>query len=350
MTRPARAVNRARRYRKIVARPCPDPDGSGHGRAEGQDHYALGIMAVCSESGMVRTDLDHLPASKQRELAHVVRVLFEEFEAATTKSNGFGKVARIFKIVLYGSYARGDWVDDPVGGYRSDYDILIVVSHEKLTDYVDYWNVAEDRLMRDMTITNMLSAPVNFIVHTRKDVNQQLEHGRPFFGDIVRQGIALYEAEGNAFAQPRNLPPAEARAEAQRYFDEWFDSAVGFRAQAVHALENGRLKIAAFEFHQSVERFYHTVLLVLTLYSPKSHRLNFLRSHCEEIAPDLIAAWPREDKFSRRCFELLRLAYVNARYSPEYRLTDEEIGWIAEHVALLETLVRQVCERRLDAN
>ena len=295
----------------------------------------------------MKTDLDHLPLSKQRELAHVVRVLFEEFEAATTTSNGFGKVARIFKVVLYGSYARGDWVSDPIGGYTSDYDILIVVSHDKLTDFTDYWAVAEDRLMRDVTITNALSAPVNFIVHTLKDVNQQLEHGRPFFGDIVRQGIALYEAEGHAFAQPRNLPPEEARAEAERYFDEWFGSAAGFRSQALHAVQTGLPKIAAFEFHQATERLYHTVLLVLTLYSPKSHKLNFLRSHCEEIAPELIAAWPREDKFSRRCFELLRLAYVNARYSPEYKLTDEEIGWIAERVAALETLVREVCERRL---
>lgn len=295
----------------------------------------------------MKTDLDHLPQSKQRELAHVVRVLFEEFEATTTKSNGFGKVARIFKIVLYGSYARGDWVDDPIGGYTSDYDILIVVSHDKLIDFTDYWAAAEDRLMRDVTITNALSAPVNFIVHTLKDVNQQLEHGRPFFGDIVRQGIVLYEAEGHPFAQPRNLPPDEARAEAQRYFDEWFPSAVRRHDLASTATSKGYAKEAAFDFHQTVERLYHTVLLVLTLYSPKSHKLNFLRSHCEGIAPELIAAWPREDKFSRRCFELLRLAYVNARYSPEYKLTDEEIGWIAERVAALETLVRDVCERRL---
>jgi predicted nucleotidyltransferase/HEPN domain-containing protein len=295
----------------------------------------------------VKTDLDHLPSSKQRELAHVVRVLFEEFEAATTTSNGLGKVARIFKVVLYGSYARGDWVADPVGGYASDYDILIVVSHDKLTDFVDYWSAADDRLMRETTITGALSAPVNFIAHTLKDVNQQLEHGRPFFGDIVRQGITLYEAEGHPFAQPRNLPPEETRAEAQRYFDEWFPSAETFAQNGRDNVERKRPKEAAFLFHQATERLYHTVLLVLTLYSPKSHRLNFLRSHCEEIAPGLIPAWPREDKFSRRCFELLRLAYVSARYSPEYRLTDEEIGWIAGRVAVLETLVREVCERRL---
>lgn len=98
---------------------------------------------------------------------------------------------------------------------------------------------------------------------------------------------------------------------------------------------------------QAAEHFYHCTLLVLTLYSPKSHRLNFLRSHAEEVAAELVEAWPRADKFSRRCFELLREAYVNARYSPHYAITAEELAWIGERVAVLENLVRQVCERRL---
>lgn len=299
---------------------------------------------------MLRTSLDHLPASRQRELAHVTRVLCEEFEAAhAIGTKDWKKARRIFKIVLYGSFARGDWVDDPVGGYQSDYDILVVVNDERLTEF-EYWSAAEDRLMRDTTITKALSAPVNFIVHSLTDVNAQLEKGRPFFVDIVSQGIALCEAEGFPFAQPRDLPPEEAKAEAQKYFDEWFDSAAGFREQAVFAMQNGRPKIAAFEFHQSVERFYHCALLVLSLYSPKSHRLNFLRSHAEEIAPELIAAWPRGDRFSRRCFELLKQAYVNARYSPHYEISDEELRWLAERVAELQTLVEAVCERRLDAD
>ncbi len=86
---------------------------------------------------------------------------------------------------------------------------------------------------------------------------------------------------------------------------------------------------------------------MLTLYSPKSHKLNFLRSHCEAIAPSLIAAWPRGDKFSRRCFELLRQAYVNARYSPQYEISAEELAWLGEHVAELQGLVKSVCEERL---
>lgn len=297
----------------------------------------------------MRSDIDHLPLSKQRELAEVVRILFEEFETAHARGNAdWNRKGRILKIVLYGSYARGDWVDDPVGGYQSDYDILVVVNYERLTEF-EHWSAAEDRLMREVTISHSLTAPVSFIVHSLKDVNAQLERGRPFFIDIVEQGIALYEAEGYEFAQPRNLPPEEARIEAQKHFDSWFESAARRAELAQTALSKGYLNEAAFDFHQATERFYHCTLLVLSLYSPKSHRLNFLRSQCEQIAPPLVEAWPRDNKFSRRCFELLRLAYVNARYSPHYKITAEELRWIGTRVAVLEGLVDQICRDHIAA-
>lgn len=297
----------------------------------------------------MRDSLDHLPSAKRQDLKHVVRVLFEEFEAAHVSSTTkWRKRGRIAKLVLYGSYARGDWIDDPIGGYHSDYDVLVVVNDNRLVDF-DQWSAAEDRLMRDNMITRVLSAPVSLIVHSLSDVNSQLEHGRPFFVDIVRDGLLLYDAEGFSFAHPRLLPRGQAKAEAARHFAEWFESAAGFRHQAEFARREGRLKIAAFEFHQSVERFYHCALLVLTLYSPKSHRLKFLRSQAEQVAPSLIAAWPRDTRLARRCFELLRQAYVNARYSPQYAIDADELRWISERVALLEVLVRNVCIERLEA-
>ena len=255
----------------------------------------------------MHTSLDHLPQSKQRELADVVRILFEEFETAHARGNAdWNRKGRIFKIVLYGSYARGDWVDDPVGGYTSDYDILIVVNYERLTEF-EHWSAAEDRLMREVTINQTLTAPVSFIVHSLKDVNAQLELGRPFFIDIIEQGIVLYEAEGYEFAQPRNLPADEAKIEAQKHFDSWFESASAFAASANFLVERGNFNEAAFNYHQAAERLYHCALLVLSLYSPKSHRLNFLRSQCEQIAPELVEAWARGDKFQRRSFQVLRL-------------------------------------------
>lgn len=302
----------------------------------------------------MRDQLDHLPQSTRRELAHVVRVLFEEFEAALRRgTQKWSKQGRIFKIVLYGSYARGDWVSDPVGGYQSDYDILIVVNDERLADF-EFWSPAEDRLMREMTISKTLTAPVSFIVHSLTDVNGQLERGRPFFVDIVEQGIALYEAEGLHFAVPRRLPPKEAQVEAKRHFERWFSTAVRslrtFQLQRAEGDDPYWRNKAAFELHQTAEQLYHCTLLVLSLYSPKSHRLNVLRSQCEQIAPALTQAWPRGTKFERRCFELLRQAYVNARYSPHFAITDEELTWLGERVTMLLALVDACCRDHLGEN
>lgn len=296
----------------------------------------------------MRIDIDHLPGQKQQELQAAVRILFEEFAAAICNTTApWKKQGRILKVILYGSYARGDWVDDPVGGYKSDYDLLVVVNDERLTDVVDYWAAADDRLMREMTITQTLSAPVSFIVHSLKDVNKQLEQGRPFFTDIAAQGIALYDAEGFPFTTATKLAPEIARAEAQKHFDHWFTSAVKFKRAADFMVGDSAPKEAAFALHQAVERFYHCVMLVFTLYSPKSHKLGFLRGHAEEIAPELIEAWPRDDRFSRRCFELLRQAYVNARYSPHYKVSDEELTWLGERVEQVQKIVEAVCKREL---
>ncbi|THD56082.1 HEPN domain-containing protein, partial [Phenylobacterium sp.] len=145
------------------------------------------------------------------------------------------------------------------------------------------------------------------------------------------------------------LSADEARKEAQGYFDEWFPSATNFKALASAAVEKGMSKEAAFLLHQATERLYHCVLLVLTLYSPKSHKLNFLRSQAERLAPSLIAAWPRETRSEQRSWELLRRAYVDARYSPHYKITAEELGWLGERVAVLGELVRSACQAHLSA-
>jgi len=300
----------------------------------------------------MRTDLDHLPDRKRRDLERIVQILFAEFEDATAlATQKWKKQGRILKVILYGSYARGDWVEDPVGGYYSDYDILVVVSDERLTDPAEYWAKADDHLVREITISKQISAPVTFIVHSLADVNDQLIHGRPFFIDAIEQGIALYEAGDYPFATPQPLSEEAARAEAQKHFDRWFNvaqrSLTTFRLQRTEGDDEYWRNKAAFELHQATEQLYHCVLLTLTLYSPKSHKLNFLRGLAEPLVFDLIQVWPRDTKFARRSFELLQQAYVNARYSPHYKITPQELEWLAERIELLQKLVKEVCEQRL---
>jgi len=180
-------------------------------------------------------------------------------------------------------------------------------------------------------------------------VNAQLSRSRPFFVDIVREGVVLYSLDESQFELPKPLEKAVELEEAARNYKQWFESAEGFLDTAKYNISKDRKNHAAFMLHQATEHAYHAVLLTLTLYTPKSHNIEFLRNRSEDLVRDLIPVWPRDSKFTRRCFELLQQAYVKARYSPHYAIRDAELEWIVERVELLHALVKEACEAHLKA-
>ena len=298
----------------------------------------------------MRTDLDHLPPAKQRELERVLEVLFAGFEEATAlATQAWKKKGRILKIVLYGSYARGGWVDEPhtAKGYKSDFDLLVVVNDKRLTDRIPYWEKAEDQLMREYGITKTLKTPVNFIVHTLQEVNDGLAHGRYFFMDVAKDGIALYQSDDTPFHTPKPKTPEQALAMAREYFEEWFPSAQKRYEGAKFHIGKGYAKDAAFDLHQATERLYHCVLLVCTFYTPHVHNLGFLRTQAERLDRRLFHVWPRDTKKERGLFEKLKEAYVKARYSKHYRISAEELDWLGAQVEELGRVVHAVCSERI---
>ncbi|KTE17859.1 nucleotidyltransferase and HEPN domain-containing protein [Sphingopyxis sp. H115] len=298
----------------------------------------------------MRTDLDHLPANKQRELERVVQIIFEEFEdALALAQKQWKKKGRIEKIILYGSHARGGWVDEPhtAKGYRSDFDLLIIVNDKRLTERVDYWLKLDDRLIRELAIDKSLHTPVNFIVHTLQEVNDGLAHGRYFFMDVAKDGIALYSYDDKELHAPKPKTPEQALAMAKEYFEEWFPAAMRKHEFARFGMDKGHLKETAFELHQTAETLYHCVLLVCTFYTPHVHNLAFLRTQAERIDMRLIDAWPRERREDRRLFEKLKEAYVKARYSKHYRISEEELLRLSANVDALGQAVHAVCRDRL---
>ncbi|KTE16897.1 nucleotidyltransferase and HEPN domain-containing protein [Sphingopyxis sp. H115] len=298
----------------------------------------------------MQSSLDHLPPHKQREIERVVEIIFEEFEdALALATQDWKRKGRISKIILYGSYARGGWVDEPhtAKGYQSDYDLLIIVNDKRLTDRADYWSKLDDRLIRELSVTKRLRTPVNFIVHSLDEVNSGLTQGRYFFIDVARDGIALYEADGRELAEPKPMTPHAALEMAREYFDEWHSTAGHFAGSAAHAIEQGWLKKAAFDFHQAAERLYNCVLLVCTSYSPHIHNLAFLRGQAERIDDRLFEAWPREAKADRSRFEKLKEAYIKARYSKHYAITADELEWLGARVQHLADIVETICRDRI---
>ena len=297
----------------------------------------------------MRHDIDHLPPVQQGELERVTQLLMGEFAEATARATQpWKKNGRILKIVLFGSYARTDWVDEPDNGYQSDFDLLVIVSHPDLTDIADYWYIAEDKILRDPEIAR----PVNIIVHTLQEVNQALTRGEYFWVDIARDGIVLYDLPGSALATPQPLTPADGYEMATAYFnnkladiDRWI-ATVDF--QIGRGVDDaGYRKLAAFNLHQTVETAYACFLLVRSLYFPRSHNIKFLRSLAEDSEPRLIAAWPRASRIDRRRFELLKRAYVEARYVASYEIGSDDLDALAQSVRSLRDIVESVSLERV---
>lgn len=297
----------------------------------------------------MRTDLSQLPAAKQRELDRVVQLLFEEFEAVNGAATGRRKRGKILKIILYGSHARGGWVDEPhtVKGYVSDFDLLIIVNQKDLTDRAAFWTQAEERLVYEQSVAGTLRTPVSFIVHSLQQVNDGLAHGRYFFMDVLRDGVALYETDNTELHTPKPKSPADALTMAREYFDEWFPAAIKRFEIFKFDISRDFMKDAAFDLHQAVERLYHCILLVRTFYTPHNHNLVFLRKQAERLDARLVDAWPRALRKDRALFEKLKDAYVKARYSKHYRISAEELSWLGERVEELGRIVYILCSERI---
>ena len=59
-------------------------------------------------------------------------------------------------------------------------------------------------------------------------------------------------------------------------------------------------------------------------------------------------ARPATTREGTRAYARLCEAYIKARYSREYRITAEQLEWLGSRVELLQALVRDACEHRIE--
>jgi len=50
----------------------------------------------------------------------------------------------------------------------------------------------------------------------------------------------------------------------------------------------------------------------------------------------------------RRRFQLLKNAYIDARYSKHYEITREELDWLVERVECLQALTERLCKEKIE--
>lgn len=276
-----------------------------------------------------------LPKSKQ-----------EELELLTQQLSTFKEVEM---VILFGSHARGNWVEDKyvekgiTYEYRSDFDILVALTHEDLKQKFRI----EGKIKQELVDTGKVTTPVSLIFHGIKQLNASLTQGNYFFKDIKEEGIVLYDSEKFKLATPKKLTPEQYRQKAQDHFDQWFKSAKSFIIDFQHGMDREDFYKAAFYLHQATEQFYTTILLVFTDYRPKDHNLENLGIKAE-MCDARFAVFPKSTDQEKHRFELLKRAYIDARYKmDEYQITKTELEILAAQVNELKKLTEEICGEKI---
>ena len=285
----------------------------------------------------MKNSLNHLPQRKRGELARITATICQK--APSTEM-----------IILFGSYARGDWVEDvTVDGhttyeYSSDFDILAIVKDKALADNIDLWNDIEDKASKLPVETS-----VRLIAHDINFLNRQLAKGQYFFSDIKKEGITLYDSKKFELAEAKELSPKEKLGQAKAYFKFWFKKAERFYGLYEMSLKAKWYEEAAFMLHQATECLYGTVLLVHTNYKPKRHNIKKLRKQAAEQDRVFLKTFPLGTQQERDRFDLLVKAYVGARYDENYKITAEELKYLARCIELLKEQTETSCEKKMES-
>ncbi|MBO9703691.1 MAG: HEPN domain-containing protein [Sporocytophaga sp.] len=281
----------------------------------------------------MKTSIDFLPAHKQGELISVRDLIVEAFEPEM--------------IILFGSYARNEWVEDRyvedgiTYEYKSDFDILVISRVELGPRRSNRWYKTEESVKK-----LPLQTPVSLIHHGIKFVNKEIRKNSYFFTDILKEGVLLYDTQNFQLAEPGVLNEQQLKKQAKEDFEQWFGSANVFLKTYFFNLNENDLKIAAFQLHQATERYYTALLLVYTGYRPKTHDIQKLGEMAAQINERFKTVFPFADPESKARFELLKRAYIDARYQKTYTIGNEDLEYLAKRVEVLRDLVKEVCEER----
>ena len=286
----------------------------------------------------MKTSLSRLPQYAKDDLKQIVKLVVD-------------KLPRTEMIILYGSYARGDFVEFDerfefgiLTSFMSDYDILVITSE---TDAKQAGRILE-------TVDNLYykrpehQVPIQFINDDIGKFNSDLAARRYFYTDIKKEGILLYNSGNFKLERARKLNYKEIYTQAKEYYEKKTKRSEDFFFLAESAYASGRYVIASFNLHQACENLFYAIRLVFTLKNSKQHNLYKLLGSTHKYSPELRNIFSSSSDKEKRLFELLKVAYVEARYNLDFDISKEDIEALMSKVKKFFVLTEKICKARLE--
>lgn len=291
---------------------------------------------------IMKTSIEHLPDKKQEELQELVGYILES-------------VPEALYIILYGSYTGPNFVEYDQRTefglrtcFMSDFDIVVITpkkraSHKSIMHRLDN---ADAKFASGYQL--LLKPTVEFIAMDIEEFNNAVEGGRYFYTDIREQGIVLYNSGTEQLSEVKPLKYDQIYYLSKEYYRKKYERAESFLYVAKSALDIQDYCMSAFLLHQAVENYCLAIALTASLYAPKEHNIVKIIKKTKlftSIVADIFHENTSEDK---RLLELLRKAYVQARYDKDFLVTKEDIEALLAKIEKLRIETKQFCEKTIE--
>ena len=291
--------------------------------------------AITVNKNTMKKSLSNLPEYKVNELSTITEIILKELDD-------------VQMVILFGSYARGNWVEDVCNEkdctyeYKSDFDILVVTKYAEAANNPELQNKVEGKLNRAETT-------VNLIFHDIQYINAQLNNDQYFFSDIIEEGIMLYDSGRFRFAKKRKTNIEKRKQIARQNFDEWYEKAKRFYGHFQYDLEKKWYNEALFELHQSIKCFYTTALLVLGSYKPQNCDLEKLGRYVASYEPAFLKVFPCTTDRQDKNFKLLNNAQAHTCSEDSYNITNVDLAHLEQCTQKLMKLTQEICKKKIDS-
>ena len=288
----------------------------------------------------MKNSIDFLPERKQRDLHELAALIRDE-------------VKDVVMIILYGSYAANTYVERDERRdygvrtiYMSDYDLLVVTKRRLGERESTVEARIRERFAAGKNDENLPRPQI--INESISKLNDALTMGRYFYVEIVAKGIMLYDSGECQLATPGELDYAEIKKMAEEYYGDKFSDGLDFFNFSNFYYQEENYHMTAFMLHQATESFLKTIPLVYILYGYKEHDLQFLIEKCKPYTLELAKVFPCDTDEEKRLFDLLRRAYLEARYNKKnFIVTKADIDALVPKIELLRDIVEKGCRLQI---
>ena len=288
----------------------------------------------------MKNSIDFLPERKQRDLRELAALIRDE-------------VKDVVMIILYGSYAANTYVERDERRdygvrtiYMSDYDLLVVTKRRLGERESTVEARVRERFAAGKNDENLPRPQI--INESISKLNDALTMGRYFYVEIVAKGIMLYDSGECQLATPGELDYAEIKKMAEEYYGDKFSDGLDFFKGANFYYQEENYHMTAFMLHQATESYLKTIPLVYILYGYKEHDLQFLIGKCKPYTLELAKVFPCDTDEEKHLFDLLRRAYLEARYNKKnFIVTKADIDALIPKIELLRDIVEKVCAQQI---